>query len=167
MNKLRKCTSIIAILLLLVGCGGDNNEHFQTLYKSDSGHLRGASIGQGIDEIRALEDKAYLRDEMNDYLHYDYELNMGNSYTVTYDFSRDDRLYEIEVAVFFDAIEDAGTLFQDYEFSFNRKFGKGQLADDGFTIWNLENSEQNIEIAMINDSEAYGFLSIIVRDLNY
>ena len=32
--------------------------------------------------------------------HYDYEMSMGNTYTVSYDFSEVIELYEIEVAIF-------------------------------------------------------------------
>ena len=155
------------LLLLFSSCEREQNEYYQTILKSDVGHLRGVSIGANISEVKALEDEEFLKDEMPDYLHYDYSINMGNTYTVTYDFSSENELYEIELAVFLDAIEDAGSLFDSYTQGFNRKFGKGREAEDGFTIWNIKNAKSNIELAMINDSQSYGYLSIIVRDLNY
>ena len=76
-------------------------------------------------------------------------------------------MYEIELTVFFDDIEDAQTLFLDFEEQFNQQYGKSKKADDGFTIWNMNNGNINAEIAMLNDSQAYGYLSIIIRDLDY
>lgn len=166
MNKLNTWV-IIVVAVLLTSCDQNQNQHFKTIQKSDSGHLRGASIGMPIDSIKAIENEKYLRNEMPDYLHYDYPIDMGNSYTVAYDFSNDNKLYEIELSVFFDAIEDAGTLFKDFSSRFDKKFGLGQVEEDGFTTWKTIGKEYNIEFAMKDDSENYGFLSLKIRDLDY
>ncbi len=157
----------IVLLFIIVSCGEKKSEFFQLILKSDYGYLRGISIGDDINHVKGLEEAEFLRDSMPDYLHYDYEISMGNSYTVTYDFSEDKKLYEIELAAFLDKIEDAGFLFNDFNNHFTRRYGKGKMADDGFTIWKIENAKQNVEIAMINDSQSYGYLSIIIRDLDY
>lgn len=163
----KKYTVFIFFLVILFGCQSDNSPYYTIIKKSDEGHLRGVTIGTSIEKVITLEDAKFLESSMDDYLHYDYPISMGNTYTVTYDFSPENELYEIELAVFFDEIEDAEKLFEDYMQFFLRKYGKGKLADDGFTIWTIKNKAENIEIAMINDSQSYGYFSIIIRDLDY
>lgn len=158
---------VVIFAVFLFSCGGSNNENYKTIQKSEEGHLRGVSIGMTFEEVQSKENPAFLKSKKQDYLHYDYPINMGNSYTVAYDFSEEDKLYETELTVFFDAIEDAQTLFLDFEEQFNQKYGKGERAEDGFSIWKSKSEALNIEVAMINDSQAYGYLSIIVRDLDY
>lgn len=153
--------------MVLAACQSGKSDYFEGIKKSDEGHLRGITIGSAIEEVKASEDATFLKEEMPDYLHYDYPISMGNSFTVTYDFSSENKCYEIEQAVFLDKIEDAASLFSDYEAFFTRKYGKGRLADDGFMIWTHKTAQLNIEVAMINDSESYGYLSIFIRDLDY
>ncbi len=164
----RKFQNILILILTisLFSCGGSNNEYYETIRKSEYG-FRGVGIGDGIDHVKHIENEKFLKSSKPDYLHYDYPVSMGNSYTVAYDFSEEDKLYEIELTVFFDAIEDAQTLFLDFEEQFNQQYGKSKKADDGFTIWNMNSDTVNVEIAMIDDSQAYGYLSIIIRDLDY
>lgn len=165
----KKFGNILVLILvnLLFSCGGSNNEHYDTILKSQEGQLRGVSIGMNSEEVQSKENSNFLKNKKVDYLHYDYPISMGNSYTVAYDFSEDDELYEIELTVFFDLIEDAQTLFLDFEQKFIGKYGEEKKADDGFSIWTIQNNDANVEIAMINDSQAYGYLSIIIRDLDY
>lgn len=167
--KHKKIQYFISLILVVIitSCGGNKSEYFQLILKDESRQLRGVEIGQNIEKVRSIENPNFLKDEMPDYLHYDYTIDMGNTFTVTYDFSDDDKLYEIELAVFLDAVEDAGFLYEDFNNHFTRKFGKGRLADDGFTIWKIQNAKKNIEIAMINDSQSYGYLSVIISDLDY
>lgn len=165
-ERFKNIVLLIAVLSLF-SCGGSNNEHFEIIRKSTKGQLREVSIGMTSQQVQSKENPAYLKNKKSDYLHYDYPISMGNSYTVAYDFSEDDKLYEVELTVFFDAIEDAQTLFLDFEEQFNQKYGKSKMADDGFSIWNINSEHQRVEIAMINDSQAYGYLSIILRDLDY
>ncbi len=170
MSLFKKYCSVILIVAvaLFSSCDGNNkSEYYPIILKTEEGHLRGVKIGDNIESVQSSENESFLKDKMQDYLHYDYTIDMGNTYTVTYDFSEDNKLYEIELAAFFDLIEDAGFLYEDFNQHFTRKYGKGRIADDGFIIWKIENAKSNIEIAMINDSESYGYLSIIVRDLNY
>ena len=164
--KIKNILSLI-IIVFLFSCDGDNNEYYQTIQKTNKGQLRGISISMPIDSVKSIENQQFLKSEKTDYLHYDYPINMGNSYTVAYDFTEEDKLYEIELTVFFDAIEDAQTLFLDFEQQFNQQYGKGQLAEDGFLVWNSRSEAVNIEVAMINDSQEYGYLSIMIRDLDY
>lgn len=157
---------LLGFVIILFSCGGSNNEYYETIRKIDDG-FRGAFIGDNIEQVKHVENVEFLKSEKPDYLHYDYPVSMGNSYTVAYDFSEENKLYEIELTVFFDAIEDAETLFLDFEEQFNQQYGKSKNADDGFTIWNMNSEAANVEVAMIDDSQAYGYLSIIIRDLDY
>lgn len=157
----------VTFLCFLIACGGNNNEHYNTILKSEQGDFRGVEIGMSKNQVKKLEDTSFLKDEMPTYLHYDIPINMGNSYTVAYDFSEDEKLYEIEVSVFFDVIEDAQTLLEDFENTFTKKYGNGSNSDDGFIIWNNKSNGKNIEIAMKNDSDTYGYLSLVIRDLDY
>ena len=160
---------LLVIVSSFIACGGNKNEHYNDILKSNKGNIRGLEIGASIETVKALEDTTFLKNEMPDYLYYEYEINMGNSYTATYDFSEENKLYEIEIAAYFDLIEDADNLFVDFSTHFNKKYGRGKFEDDGYTIWTTTNSinGNRVEIAMINDSDSYGFLSIIIRDLDY
>ena len=157
------------LLCFLLACNNNKSPYYDEVLKSEEGHLRGALIGGAIEQIKTLEDQNFLIDEMQDYLHYDYELSMGNTYTVTYDFSRKNELYEIEMAIFLDAIGEADPLFENFSDYFNRKYGVGKKEADGYMTWNTTSSDSNsiIAISMINDSQSYGFITIFVRDLSY
>jgi hypothetical protein len=165
--KIKHLIGLLLIISILTSCDSYNNEYFQTIQNSETGHLRGISIGMPIDSIKAKENSKYLRNEMPDYLHYDYIMDMGNSYTVAYDFTSENKLYEIELSAFFDKIEDAGTLYLDFSERFNSNYGSGKMEEDGFMTWKTMNNNYNVEFAMKDDSEAYGFLSLKIRDLDY
>jgi len=152
-----------------LGCGQNKSPYYDEILKSENGHFRGIEIGATIEDLVTIEDEQFLKDQMSDYLHYDYEMSMGNTYTVTYDFSEDNELYEIEVAVFLDVIEDANVLFNNFSDHFNRKYSIGRKEDDGYMTWHTKSSISNSRIAIliINDSEAYGYLTILIRDLDY
>jgi hypothetical protein len=154
---------------LLLACGQNKSPFYDEILKSETGQFRGAEIGTPIELIKDIENKQFLKDHMLNYLHYDYEINMGNSYTVTYDFSEKNELYEIEVAVFLDVIEDAETLFNNFSDHFNRKYSIGRKEEDGYMTWHTNSSISNsrVAISIINDSEEYGYLTIFVRDLDY
>lgn len=159
---------IFLIFILLISCGGgSNNEYYLTISKSEKGHLRGVTIGQSSDTIKTRENPQFLKSEKSDYLHYDYPIDMGNGYTVSYDFTPEDKLYEIELNTFFDATEDAQTLFIDFEKKFTDKYGKGILSDDEFMIWKILSKDSNVEIAMKDESEHYGILNVKIYDLDY
>jgi len=149
-------TGITKIILLLsicflFTCKNNKSPYYDDVLKSEEGQLRGAQIGESIEQIKALENQTFLIDEMSDYLHYDYEMSMGNSYTVSYDFSEQNKLYEIEVAIFLDVIEDAGLLFKNFSNYFNRKYSRGKKEADGYMSWNSTSNITNstIHISMI------------------
>ncbi len=164
-----KKTLSIFIICLLFSCKQNKSPFFDEVLKSKQGHLRGVEIGTTLETVKNLENKQFLRDKMANYLHYDYEMSMGNSYTVTYDFSEKDELYEIEVAIFLDVIEDADLLYKNLSDHFNRKYSVGKKEDDGYTSWSSTSSISNSKVAvsMINDSQSYGFITIFIRDLDY
>ena len=158
----------LSLFLMLISCGTPNSPYFDEILKSHQGHIRGVSISASVDEVLTNENEAFLEDQMEDYLFYDYELDMGNSYTVAYDFS-EESLYEIEVAAYFDVIEDANLLFEKFEEHFTEKYGRRKIEDDGYFTWRTTSikTKNRIEIAMINGSNTYGYISILVRDLDY
>jgi len=94
---------------------------------------------------------------------------MGNSYTVTYDFSEENELYEVEIAIYLDVVEDATVLFQDFTKYFNNEYKNGVIDDDGYSTWNTKStlSGSKVSVSIKNDSESYGFITIIVRDLDF
>ncbi len=163
-----KVLSIICISFLF-SCTNNKSPFYEEILKSENGQLRGASIGDKFEDTKPLENDQFLKESMSDYLHYDYEISMGNSYTVTYDFSADNELYEIEMAVFLDVIEDADVLFENFSDHFNRKYGVGRTEEDGYITWhtNSSASSNRISISMINDSDSYGYITILIRDLDY
>ena len=162
-------TIFLVSICFLFACEQNKSPFFDEILKSEKGQFRGAEIGTSIETIEAFEKKDFLKDQMQNYLHYDYEINMGNSYTVTYDFSEENELYEIEVAVFLDVIEDADILFNNFSDHFNRKYSIGRAEDDGYMTWHTKSSisKSRVAVSMINDSEEYGYLTIFVRDLDY
>lgn len=163
-----KSILILTLLFTVISCTKKHTPYFDTILKSEQGIFRGIEIGDGIEAIKKTENDAFLVDNMPDYLYYDYQLDMGNSYTISYDFS-DNKLYEIELAAYFDVVEDANGLFKEFSDHFNSKYGKGKIEDDGYTSWRTKSKKNgnNLEIAMVNDSQDYGYLSILISDLDY
>jgi len=162
-------TILLLSIFFLLACNNNKSPYYDEILKSEEGQLRGTKIGDSLEHTKSLENQFFLIDEMSDYLHYDYEMSMGNSYTVSYDFSEQNKLYEIEVAIFLDVIEDADLLFKNFSNHFNRKYSVGKKEADGYMSWNSTSSitNSNIAISMINDSQSYGFITIFVRDLSY
>lgn len=169
MKNLSSKIILLISICFLISCNNNKSPYYDTILKSEEGQLRGAHIGGSIEQVKKIEEQSFLIDEMQDYLHYDYEIDMGNSYTVTYDFSEKNELYEIEVAIFLDVIDDADLLFKNFSDHFNRKYSTGKQEADGYLTWNTNSSVSNskISISMINDSQSYGFITIFVRDLSY
>ncbi len=159
---------LLLLFTLLFSCTQKKNPYFDTILKSENGTFRGVEIGCGIEDIKKYENEEFLIDSMPDYLYFDYKLDMGNSYTISYDFARNE-LYEIELAAYFDVIEDANQIFTDFSKYFNEKHGKGKIEDDGYTSWRAKNVKtgSNIEIAMVNDSQEYGYISILISNLDH
>ncbi|MCB9361630.1 MAG: hypothetical protein H6587_09485 [Flavobacteriales bacterium] len=166
--KLKTQHIALIFVILFSACTPKKNQYFDTLLKTENGIFRGVEIGNSIAEIKQIENIEFLIDDMPDYLYYDYKLDMGNSYTISYDFS-DNKLYEIELAAYFDQIEDANQIFKDFSNHFNKIHGKGKVEDDGYTAWRTKNEKTNtnIEIAMVNDSKEYGYISILISNLDY
>ena len=164
-----KTKLFVIIGILLFSCQQEKSPYFQTILKTEKGHFRGINIGAVISEIKAVENEAFLMDKSYDYLHYDYEIDMGNSYTATYDFSENNQLYEIEITVFLDKINDANLLFENFKTHFTGKYGKEHLEEDGYITWetNTNNLHGNIEFAIKNESISYGIITIKIRDLDY
>ena len=165
---LKKSFLFLIISCFIFACQQDKSEDYLSILKTEKGDFRGASIGNTIQQIKALENDSFLIDKMDDYLYYDYEINMGNSYTVSYDFSPKDELYEIEVTTYLDKIEDAHTLFTNFALYFDEKYGEKLIANDGFTTWKtpLKKQPKHIEFAMIDKSETYGIIIIKISDLD-
>ena len=157
---------VFVFVILFLACTPKKNQYFDTLLKSDSGLFRGIEIGCSIPDVKQTENIEFLVDDMPDYLYYDYKLDMGNSYTISYDFS-ENKLYEIELAAYFDQIEDANQIFRDFSNHFNKIHGKGKIEVDGYTSWRTksEATGSKIEIAMVNDSQEYGYISILISNL--
>lgn len=167
-NVLLKISTLLFVVFVF-SCKNHKSPYYDEILKSEEGHFRGAQIGSAINYIKQLENDAFLIDEMYDYLHYDYEINMGNTYTVTYDFSEKNEIYEIEVAIFLDVVEEAKPLFKNFMAYFNRKYGVGVEESDGYMTWSSTSTltSSDVEISMINDSREYGFITIFIRDLSY
>ena len=160
---------IIIIVCFLCACDKNTSPFYNEILKSETGQLRGIEISTTIEDVKKVEAEQFLRDKMLDYLHYDYEISMGNTYTVTYDFSEDNELYEIEVAVFLDVVKDASLLFDNFSNHFNKKHGVGRNEADGYMTWHTNSSisSNRVAISIINDSESYGYITILIRDLDY
>jgi len=161
--------NLLVIILFLLSCQQDKSPYFRSILKSTGGDFRNITIGASFDQVKRNENDSFLVDQMESYLHYEYVLDMGNSYTVTYDFSSTNELYEIESTAYFDVIEDANLLFNDFKAHFTQKYGVSKKEEDGYTTWKTVHKKTgtNIEIAMINESISYGIITIKIRDLDY
>jgi len=157
-----------SILLILLSCTPKKSHYFNEIIKSNKGIIRGVEIGESIDEVKLNENSKFLVDDMDNYLNYDYDLDMGNSYTVTYDFS-ENSLYSVELSIYLEQIQKAKDLKKEFANYFETKYGKSKTEQDGYTIWNKTNKniDNNIEIALKEDSQSYGYLSITIRNLDY
>ncbi|MBL4668331.1 MAG: hypothetical protein JKY30_03615 [Flavobacteriales bacterium] len=169
MKKYLITLSFFLSIALFFSCKNNKSPFYDDILKSEKGHFRSVEIGTSIEEVKILENDLFLRDQMPDYLHYDYEISMGNTYTVTYDFSEENELYEIEMAVFLDVIEDADLLFKNFSNHFNKKYSAGKKEADGYMTWqtNTKKTNSRVTISMINDSDSYGYITILIRDLDY
>lgn len=165
----RKNVGILIILLVFISCSSqDKNEHYQSILKIEEGHFRGVNIGMTLKQVRSIEVDSFLVDKMDDYLYYEYDISIGNSYTVSYDFSPKNTLYEIEVTTYLDEVIHADLLFDEFHQYFSSIYNNSKIAKDGYITWKIQNknAEKNIEIAMINQSETYGIIIIKIRDLD-
>lgn len=158
---------LTVFIFFLIACGGNKSDYFEMINSNTNGHYRGVKIGMTKNEVKVIEGDNFLKDEMPTYLHYDVALDMGNSYTVSYDFSSDDELYEIEMNSFFDIIDDVQKLMDDFKEFFNKKYGKESVSEDGYLIWKVNTTGKDLEFAMKNESEEYGILVLKIRDLEY
>lgn len=161
----------VLLILSITGCSSKKKSNlFNEIIKAEKGHFRGVELGATIESVKTTENQEFLLDDMPQYLHYDYNINMGNSYTVTYDFT-EEKLYEIEVAAYFDLATDAKKLSTEFVAYFNDKYGSGKTEEDGFVVWKTTSSinKHQVEIAFKEDSEkcGYGCFSIIVRDADF
>jgi hypothetical protein len=163
-----KITMLLSILLLF-SCQNNKPSFYEELLKTETGQLRGASIGATIEEIKLLENELNLKEITTNYIHYAYEMGKENSYTIRYHFSADNKLHEIELAVFLATIDDAALIFKQFSFHFNRKYSAGRKEAAGYTTWqtNAGPADNSVAIAMINDSRRYGYVTLLIRDLAY
>ena len=164
-----KLIGLLFISLCLLACESEKSPYFSPILKSEKGNFRGIAIGATFHEVQQVENDSFLIDQMEDYLHYEYVFEMGNSYTVTYDFSSEGRLYEIETTAYFDLVDDATLLFKHFENYFHQQYGKSKKEEDGYTVWKTthQKTNSNMEIAMIDQSVSYGIITIKIRDLDY
>ena len=164
-----KIKSLVFLLIagFLFSCETKKTPYFNPILKSDTGAIRGVFLGNTFEEVKQLENDSFLIDQMNDYLYYDYEINMGNNYTVSYDFTPKGKLYEIEITTYLDEKKDAILLFKDFDNYFTKKYGNSTKIENGFTIWKNENDMKIKEFSMLNKSETYGIIVIkIYNQLN-
>ena len=165
---MKKTAIIIMVLVVVTACGTKKSDFFKAINKAEKEHIRGVEIGADLKTVKAVEDNAFLIDDQPQYLHYDYDISMGNSYTVTYDFY-EKKLYEIEIAVYFDLVEDAKKVAQEFTEYYNDSYGKNKLEQDGFTTWKTTSSitKKPVEVALKEDSErnGYGYFVIKIYEL--
>ena len=168
MKLVSKIHILAFIFLTILACSTKKSHYFNQILKSEKGIFRGVDIGESVDEVKLKEDSKFLIDDMNDYLNYDYDLDKGNSYTVTYDFS-ENSLYSIELSIYFEQIDKAKKLKKEFLDYFQNKYGESKTEQDGYTIWNTKDNKtkNHIEIALKEDSQTYGYVSITIRDLDY
>ena len=166
--KSLKYLLVLSVIVLFSACTKEKTPYFEAILKSEKGLFRGVEMSTTMEEVKSLEDEAFLVDDMGDYLYYDFIVDTVNSFTVSYDFY-ENLLYEIEMAAFFKSVDDAKDLFNNFEDYFDHKYGKGKLAEDGYTSWMTKSVKtgNKIEIAMIDESNNYGAVTILISDLDY
>jgi hypothetical protein len=162
-------TITILGICLLSSCNYNKSPFYDELFTSETGHLRGANIGAKIEAIHPLENDSFLIESTPNYLHYEYEMSKGNSYTIRYHFSDNNELYAIEMAVFLAKKEDVGLLYKKFSTHFNRKYSIGNTKEKGYITWQTQTITpiRRVAIALINDSDSYGYLTLLITDLDY
>lgn len=169
MEKLNKFLPFIFALLFLASCNTNEDyttEAYTKITNGDDGHFRGVMIGMTMEEVKKAEDKSGLKDDEESFLYYDFPLKGEDSYTVSYDFYEGD-LYEIEMNAYLDTKETAKKVFKKLKKNFSKKYGESYVDGAGYTIWSADAENGNeVEIALIEDSEAYGYIQLLISDLD-
>lgn len=156
------------LLVLLFSCKQVNNRYYLSILKNETGDFRGVNIGSTLAQIKAQENDTFLTNKTDNHLFYDYEINMGNSFTIAYDFTNQNKLKNIKITTYLDDVNEAQVVFENFKKHFNKKYTTKQAIKDGKHTWNniSENHNKNIEFSMINKSESYGVLIINIRKLD-
>jgi hypothetical protein len=77
--------TITLLLLVLVGCNPDKT-YYDQLVESKSITERTQELNKTLTEIRKTEDKSALIKEEDEYLEYEYNIGVDETYTITYFF---------------------------------------------------------------------------------
>jgi hypothetical protein len=156
-------------LCFICSCQQTESPFYEEVLKSEKGQFRGVSIGETLATIKSVEKDSFITEKTSEQLRYTYEMNPENYYTLSYNFSSDDELYAIELAVFLEEVADADLLFKKLSTHFNRKYSLGKTKDEGYITWqsNSSRSGNRSAISMLNDSESYGYLTVLIMDLDY
>ena len=67
------------VLAVISACTTKRSDFFKAINKTEKEHIRGVEIGADLKTVKAVEDNAFLIDDQPQYLHYDYDISMGNS----------------------------------------------------------------------------------------
>ncbi|MGD1844634.1 MAG: hypothetical protein ACFB10_04495 [Salibacteraceae bacterium] len=163
--KLVKETSLLGIGTIALYLG---NDFFMAdhILGASGGEFRGMSMGMTADQVKARESGTPM-DEDEDYLYYDYRLNLTDSYTLTYSFDRKG-LYEIQVDAYFeDSKEDASVLSALLLNHLSQLHGQPEEQPDGQNTWTLKSPHSDeMELSLKNESGLFpvGKVSVAVYD---
>lgn len=154
-----------AFLFVLNSC--ENTQEHRKAFNiiagnTESGQLRGMSIGDEKEKVLALETLELIEDN-DDELYYSAVLDAESesSFSVYYIFDQYG-LFEIQVDVFPVDGAEVKELFDDFEKLFSERYGDGEKKGNAIIWSTYSRNNTHIDVRLSNESADYGkpFLSI-------
>jgi hypothetical protein len=132
--------------------------------KSNRSVCRGLHFNLPYEEVKNAESGLELY-EFSEPYYFTVSLDIYEDYLefvdITYDFD-EKGLYYISMEGYMATIERAGNLVDEFRHRFSQRFGKSNMAEDGFEVWQGLDKESNFyfEVAILNFSgfEDPGFI---------
>lgn len=106
--------------------------------RSEDGAFRGFNFGAKQDSV-AKKETGPPAETDKDYLYYEYRINPGGTFNVTYDFD-EEGLNEIQSDVFVTDPNQTDSVFNSFKTYFDDHFGKEE-SDMGYNVWSVKSDK--------------------------
>jgi hypothetical protein len=170
-----KKLSIAILAAFFMQCASEQNPYFSALLPVKEGVFRGVSIRDGINKVKAMEKRDYLKVDEQVFLKYVYPFTDAseeqNRFELEYYFDGEDQLHEVMANIFIQDKVEANKLFLLLKEHYSSSYGEAEKNPEGYLIWKGKTNNTNrLEIALINDSEnseSTGYISLQINDFDY
>lgn len=161
-----------ATILLFAACNNNTKpfnkygKAFIEIVKTDKGFFRGVELSDRLIDVKTLE-KVEPKDQDSNYLYYEFKNEVGNLYSIEYNFS-DNGISEIRVDAFYPDQIDAHLLFEDLRSYFIEKYGEVEKLY-GSAQWNVKQNNYHLILEVTDESAEYkqGKVSLLIyKSLN-